>query len=166
MTPEQFNKYLANFQINVKNAQGDLPRIAANEAARQFRKNFQDESFFGQKWEEVQRRQTKTVKYKTKSGKEKTKTVKRGKGADGSRKILTGRTADLGKSINIKIEPNKAIVYSDLPYSAAHNEGTRTAGRGRNTKIPKRQFIGNHPVVQDAILKEITKRMNQALNQK
>lgn len=166
MTPEQFNKYLANFQMNIKNAKGDLPRIAANEAASLFRKNFQDESFFGDKWEEVQRRQPKTVKYKTKSGKEKTKSVKKGKGADGSRKILTGRTADLGKSIGIKIEPNRAVVYSDRPYSAAHNEGTSTAGRGRNTKIPKRQFIGNHPVVQAAILKEITRRMNQALNQK
>lgn len=163
MTPEQFNKYLANFQMNVKNAQGDLPRIAANEAARQFRKNFQDESFFGEKWDDVQRRSEKEVSYKTKSGKVKTKKVKRGKGADGSRKILTGRTADLGKSINIRIEPNKAIVYSDLPYSAAHNEGTSTAGRGRKTKIPKRQFMGNHPQVEAAILAEIKKRMNQAL---
>lgn len=166
MTPEQFNKYLANFQMNVKNAQGDLPRIAANEAARQFRKNFQDESFFGEKWDDVQRRSEMEVSYKTKSGKVKTKKVKRGKGADGSRKILTGRTADLGKSINIKIEPNKAIVYSDLPYSAAHNEGTSTAGRGRKTKIPKRQFMGNHPQVEAAILAEIKKRMNQALKQK
>lgn len=166
MTPDQFNKYLANFQMNVKNAQGDLPRIAANEAARQFRKNFQDESFFGDPWEEVQRRQTKTVTYKTKSGKQKTKSVTKGKGADGSRKILTGRTADLGKSINIKLETGKAIVYSDLPYSAAHNEGTSNAGRGRKTKIPRRQFIGNHPVVQSAILEEVKKRMNQALNQK
>lgn len=163
MTPDQFNKYLANFQMNVKNAQGDLPRIAANEAARLFRKNFQDECFFGEKWEDVQRRSEKEISYKTKSGKVKTKKVKRGKGADGSRKILTGRTADLGKSINIKIEPNKAIVFSDLPYSAAHNEGTRTAGRGRSTKIPKRQFMGNHPQVEAAILAEIKKRMNQAL---
>lgn len=166
MTPEQFNKYLANFQINVKNAKGDLPRIAANEAARLFRKNFQDESFFGKRWEDVKRRQKIEVKYKTKSGKVKTKNVKRGKGADGSRKILTGRTADLGKSISVKIETNRSIVYSDLPYSAAHNEGTSTAGRYRSTKIPRRQFIGNHPVVQSAILEEIKKRMKQAINQK
>lgn len=163
MTPEEFNKQLAHFKIKVKQAQGDLPRIAANEAARLFRENFQEEGFFGEPWEEVERRKSKVVKYKTKSGKVKTKTVKIGKGADGKRKILTGRTGNLGRSISIRVEPNMAIVYSDLPYSAAHNEGTSTAGRGRRTKIPKRQFIGNHRIVQNAILTEIQKRIKESI---
>lgn len=59
----------------------------------------------------------------------KTRTVPPAKGADGQRRILTGRTGDLGRSIRWKTEPGRAVIYSDLPYAAAHNDGTTSAGR-------------------------------------
>ncbi len=161
MTPEQFRKQLANMHLNVEKAiNEDIPRIAGNEVARLFRQNFQQEGFFGKKWDEVNRRKTKEVSYKTKNGKLKTKTITNARGADGKRKILTGRTGDLGRSIKVKTEPRKAIIYSDLKYSLAHNEGTSNAGRGGRTRIPKRQFIGDSPEVQAAVERIIKDQFN------
>jgi Phage virion morphogenesis family. len=161
MTPEEFQKRIAKMSRDLKKAVNkDIPRKVAKAAVRAFKDNFRNEGFFGEKWEEVQRRKTKTVKYKTKTGKVKTKTVKIGKGAAGRRKILTGSTADLGKSIKSKVEGTTITVYSDLPYSAAHNEGTNNAGRGHKTKIPKRQFIGDHPELQKIIQNEIEQNLN------
>ncbi|MFZ4707498.1 MAG: phage virion morphogenesis protein, partial [Bacteroidales bacterium] len=148
-------------QMNVKRAiNSDIPRIAGNEAARLFRQNFQNEGFFGKKWKEVNRRGTKTTGYKTKAGKQKTKTVRAGKGADGSRKILTGRTGNLGRSIKVRTEPGTAIIYSDVKYSAAHNSGAQNAGRGRRTKIPQRQFIGNSPELERSVKSKIEYALN------
>lgn len=161
MTPEEFNKHLAKMQINIKKAvSSDIPKLAGNEAARLFRKNFQEEGFFGKRWKDVNRR--RVVSAKTKSGKLKYRT--RGKGADGRRKILTGRTANLGRSIKVNVRVGGATVYSDLPYSAAHNEGTNNAGRGHNTKIPKRQFIGKHKVLDKAIKDKIETALNKIFN--
>jgi phage gpG-like protein len=164
MTPEQFKQHFANLEINFKQAVNrDLPRIAGNEAARLFRINFQKESFFDKKWDEVQRRQTRTVTYTTKKGVTKTRTVKAAKGAAGSRKILTGKTGNLGRSIKVKTETGKAIVYSDVAYSKAHNQGTSNAGRKRNTKIPQRQFIGDNPQLAEALKRKIEQTMNKIL---
>lgn len=143
-------------QIKLKMQQAynhDLPLIVGNEAVRLFKQNFQKEGFFGRPWKEVQRRQTHTVSVRTKSG-VRTRTVGRAKGAAGSRRILTGDTGDLGRSIKMKTAPAQVIVYSDVPYSGVHNEGLR-AGRGRGFKMPKRQFIGDDPQLQDALRKKI-----------
>lgn len=161
MTPEQFNKHLAQMQMKISKAvSSDIPKLAGNEAARLFRKNFQEEGFFGKRWKDVNRR--RVVEVKTKSGKVKYRT--RAKGADGRRKILTGRTANLGRSIKVKVRVGGATVHSDLPYSAAHNEGTNNAGRGHNTKIPKRQFIGEHKVLDKAIKDKIETTLNKIFN--
>ena len=75
------------------------------------------------------------------------------------------RTGDLGRSIKAKPEKASVTIYSDLPYSAAHNEGTATAGRGHHTRIPKRQFMGDHPKVQQAAKEIIEKEINKIINQ-
>jgi len=162
MTPEQFNKHLAQMQMKISKAiSSDIPKLAGNEAARLFRKNFQEEGFFGKRWKDVNRR--RVVEVKTKSGKVKYRT--RAKGTDGRRKILTGKpAANLGRSIRVKVRVGGATVYSDLPYSAAHNEGTNNAGRGHNTKIPKRQFIGEHKVLDKAIKDKIETKLNKIFN--
>ncbi|MBO7202072.1 MAG: hypothetical protein J6V30_00845 [Paludibacteraceae bacterium] len=78
----------AQLQIELKQAiDHDLPIIIGNEAVRLFKKNFQDEGFFGKPWQQVKRRQTHTVKYKTKSGM-RSRIVPKAKGAAGTRKIL------------------------------------------------------------------------------
>lgn len=162
MTPEEFSKHFAQLAVSVQNAiNRDLPRIVGNKAASLFRQNFQNEGFFGKKWQEVNRRKTKTVTYKTKSGLQRSKTVKTGKGADGSRKILTGRTGDLGRSLKVRTAPGVAVIYSDIKYSRAHNDGTSNAGRGNRTKIPQRQFIGDSPELEKAVRDNIEQAMNK-----
>ena len=85
------------------------------------------------------------------------------KGAAGRRKILTGDTGNLGRSIRTHIGAGVATVYSDLSYSAAHNEGTSNAGRGRKTKIPQRKFIGDHPQLQAAIRAKIEIKLKEII---
>lgn len=162
MTPEQFSKHLERMNAQLKKAVNEtIPKIVANRATQMFKQNFKEEGFFGKKWKEVQRRQLHTVKYKTKGGKVKTKVVPVGKGVMGRRKILTGRTGDLGRSIRWKTEPGKAIIYSDLPYSTAHNEGTNNAGRSHNVQIPKRQFIGDHAKINEMVKKTIEEQLEK-----
>lgn len=82
------HKHFARLQLEIKQAiDHDLPIIIGNEAVRLFKKNFQDEGFFGKPWQQVKRRQTHTVKYKTKSGMH-SRIVPKAKGAAGTRKIL------------------------------------------------------------------------------
>lgn len=124
----------------------DLPKKIGNLAVRMFKDNFQKESFFGRAWEEVKRR------------------LQGAKGAAGIRKILTGPTGNLGRSIQFIPRDGSVTVESDLPYSAAHNEGTTNAGRSHNVRIPQRQFIGEAPQLTAAIEKKITEEISKALN--
>ena len=167
------------------------------EATEMFDKNFQREAFFNEKW------------------------ARRKFNDDDSKNILTG-TGALRKSIISKVEGNKIIFETTLPYASIHNEGgtiTVTVGmkkhfwkmylqivgskktkegkkpfnesfqrtkKGalRNNKknrtlstvaefykamalkpvgskivIPKRQFIGNHPELEQAIEEIARKNM-------
>lgn len=150
MNLSEMRDKMAQMKVNIERAiSDDLPKIIGNRVVRMTKQNFQEEGYFGKRWKEVKRRQGH----------------KRSNGADGHRKILTGRTGDLGRSIKAKPEKGAVTIYSDLPYSAAHNEGTNNAGRGHKTRIPQRQFLGDHPQVQqathDIIEREISKIINQ-----
>ena len=114
-----------------------------------FDKNFSRGGFFGKKWKDVKRR---TNPPKGKEGL-----------ADARRPILTGRTGNLGRSIRKEVRDGSVRIYSDLPYSAAHNEGTTTAGRGHHTVIPQRQFIGQSKEVDDIVRAAIEKAMRRAI---
>ncbi len=121
----------------------DLPIIIGKKGVDLFRQNFENEGFFLEKWKEVKRRLDPRVR-----------------GARSSRKILTGNTGDLGRSLRYIPEEARVLFYSDLPYAEAHNEGTTTAGRGRSTTIPKRQFIGDSKELDNLIEQEMDKFMN------
>lgn len=123
----------------------DLPEKIGNLAVRLFKRNFQEESFFGRKWKEVKRR------------------LHGAKGAAGIRKILTGPTGNLGRSIQYTPHRGSVTVHSDLPYAEAHNEGSATAGRGHSTTIPRRQFMGEDRRLTEALEKKITEEINKAL---
>jgi phage gpG-like protein len=122
----------------------DLPIIIGKNAVDLFKQNFQNESFFGNKWKDVKRRLNPRIT-----------------GARATRKILTGDTANLGRSIRYKTQGSAVIIYSDLKYAAAHNEGTTNAGRGNRTTIPKRQFIGDAKEIDDMVELEINQFFNQ-----
>jgi phage gpG-like protein len=150
MTPQQFQKHLKKIEEQLKKAMEDtIPKKAANKAVLHFKKSFQDEGFTDtglEKWKEVKRRES----------------PKRADLAKAKLPILT-QTGDLGRSIKAKHEPGKVTVFSDIPYAAAHNEGTTTAGRNRNVTIPKRQFIGNSETLNKEIEKVIIEELDNIL---
>lgn len=152
MTTKEFNDYLTGmereFKAFVENA---APIIVGNIAVRLFKENFQNEGFFGEKWQEVKRRQA--------TWKRNGKTVKNPiTGARRMRPILTGDTGDLGRSIEVKEAANsRAVIWTNPdaftsrePYGKVHNEGLR-AGRGAGFTMPRRQFIGQHEKLMQAI---------------
>lgn len=148
MNPDQFKKHLNAVQIQIKTfAKKDAPRIAGKVAIDHFKENFQNEAFEKKKWKEVKRRKSKYTK-----------------GAKKIRKILTGDTGDLGRSIeNAKYSNNTATITSDLPYSAVHNEGLR-AGRGRGFRMPKRQFMAHSSKLAEKTEKEIIKKLDNIIH--
>lgn len=145
---QDFSHYLQHLEDNLKRQlQHDLPIKLGNLAVRLFKDNFQKESFFGRAWIEVKRR----LNPKT-------------RGAAANRKILTGPTGNLGRSIQATPRDGSVTIESDLPYSSAHNEGTTNAGRSHNVRIPQRRFIGESPELTAAIEKKITEEISKALN--
>lgn len=147
MTIIDLSEYLRGLEAKIRQLlERDLPLKAGNLALRRFKDNFQKQGFFGRRWREVKRRQNP-----------------RTRGAARSRPILTGQTGDLGRSLQLTTQPGKAMIESDLPYSAAHNEGTSTAGRGRHTRIPRRQFMGKHPKLTKEIEELIKREIDKAI---
>lgn len=147
MQIQDFSRHLEGIEQAIRNQLAkDLPRKIGNLAVRMFKENFQREGFFGRAWKEVKRR------------------IMGAKGAAGKRKILTGPTGNLGRSIQYTPHDGYVVVHSDLPYAEAHNEGTDNAGRNHNVRIPQRQFMGEDPQLTAAIEKKITEEINKALN--
>lgn len=147
MDIQDFSKHLEAIEAAIKRQlERDLPKKLGKLAVRMFKENFQKESFFGRAWKEVKRR------------------LQGAKGAAGQRKILTGPTGNLGRSIQFVPRDGSVTIESDLPYSSAHNEGTSNAGRSHNVRIPQRRFIGESPELTAAIEKKITEEISKALN--
>lgn len=129
-------------------------RVKLNEM---FKNNFREQGFFGDKW----------VATKV------SKTNKRGKG---SILIVTGA---MRRSIRCYVSGMAVVFSSHLPYTALHNEGgsfavnvrahTRTSkktgesytvrGHTRQMSMPQRQFIGDHPKVQQALADIVYKNL-------
>lgn len=187
MTIEELQKQYAGHTVAVKRLiHTDLPKILGNMAASLFKKNFQNEGFFGEKWKPAMR-QT-------------------GVGTSGKRLTLTG-TGDLGRSIQYVPGDASVTIFSDLAYAKVHNEGGEThptvtpkmkkfawamfyKASGSTKKasalseeaekwkaialtkkgaltvhIDKRQFIGDHKVLQDAIRDKVQQKLNDIINQ-
>ena len=127
MTPEQFKKLLKTKQKQINQAYNrTLPVKVGTEAVKFVRENFRQEGFVDSKLE------------KWKPAKRKSNP----KHPDKAYGTLLSRRNNLYKSVSKRASPRQAVVYTNVSYAAAHNEGTNNAGRGRKTRIPKRQFIG------------------------
>lgn len=128
-------------------AGNEAPRILGNTAKNFFAENFQKEGFVNgglHKWQDVKRRLNPPKKTK--------------RPADAQRKILTG-TGALGRSIERKAGKKQVSILSELPYAKAQNEGADNAGRRRNVRIPKRQFMGDSAELDKLIRKEINRKL-------
>ena len=156
MTITELKERLTALEERIKE---DALKIIGNTAVRMFKENFQEEGFFGQRWREVKRRQPQRSR--------------RGSGrapVDAQRKILTG-TGDLGRSIEVaetgegrvKVWTNPDIMTgSKEPYGKVHNEGL-PAGRGAGFVMPKREFMGDHPKLQEAVKEALEKELGSLL---
>ncbi|MDR0509629.1 MAG: hypothetical protein LBH06_00875 [Rikenellaceae bacterium] len=152
MTEQEFRIKFKKQQFQLRNVLNrDAAIVAGKTASDMFAKNFERESWFGKPWQEVQRR----MPYNYRNGKQ-VKNYHRG--ADLTRPILTGRTAVLRRSIRYKpLGRGGVVVFSDASYASYHNRG---AGH-----MPKRQFIGPHPSVTKAIIREVNRKINSIIKQ-
>ena len=164
MSPEQFQQELNRLEKEFKELfEKYAPTIAGKTAVSWFKKNFQNEAWGRVKWTEVQRRTPGTATYKSASKHHPARTT---------RKILTGDTGDLGRSIEIKSVSNGQVVIwtapsafgSKEPYGRVHNEGLR-AGRGKGFIMPKRQFMGESEELNALIISEIERKLKEITRQ-
>lgn len=160
MSPQQFSNEIQRLEKEFKELFAKYaPTIAGKTAVSYFKKNFQNEAWGRISWKEVQRRTagTNANKYAAKHHPART-----------TRKILTGDTGDLARSIEIKSVSNGQVVIwtapnafgSKEPYGRVHNEGLR-AGRGKGFTMPKRQFMGTSDELNELIISEINRKLNQ-----
>jgi len=103
----------------------------------EFDKNFERKAFFDQKWQ-----------------------PRKSKKAKGSLLIVSSR---LRRGTKAQVINNSVVFTNDTPYAAVHNEGLR-AGRGRGFTMPKREFIGDSPKVQEICKEIIENNINDFLN--
>jgi phage gpG-like protein len=168
LTPEQFTASLRRHGAELSRLMNrELPVIIGREAVAHFKLNFQNEGWERNRWPEVKRRQMtwerggRTVMNPsirmTKTG-----WISKSQKAATRRKILTGETADLGRSIEYSAGTGKVSVSSDLIYAAVHNFGLK-AGRGAGFQMPKRQFIGESEILNSKIKDIIEDRINKIL---
>lgn len=160
MTPQQFASEIQRLENEFRELFANYaPTIAGKTAVSYFKKNFQNEAWGRVSWKEVRRRTpgTKANRYAAKHHPART-----------SRKILTGDTGDLARSIEIKSVSNGQVVIwtapnafgSKEPYGRVHNEGLRS-GRGKGFIMPKRQFMGSSDELNKLIISEIERKLKQ-----
>ena len=124
------NKFrLKEKSIAIDKAVRDMVKIAAKDAEVFFQKSFSNEGFTDERLEHWKPRKGKFNSLGAKAI---------------GKKTLT-KTGALRKSIMFKMYNGySAIIYSNLPYSAIHNEGLDGLAWGKHLfKMPKRKFIGN-----------------------
>lgn len=151
MTPEQYFQRIKAQKEQLRHLYGRvLPVKIGNEAVHFTRDNFRKEGFVDDNlvpWRPSKRKSAP-------------------KHPDRAYNTLMSRRNNLYKSIQKRTQPGVAIIYTNVPYAAAHNEGTRNAGRGHKVVLPKRQFIGPSKTF-DAKAKQIIEdELKRVLNNK
>lgn len=133
----------------------DLPTVLANNAQNFFVSSFDNQGWDGTPWQEVKRREERTPEYKYPKKKDlgrRTRPILIGKGSTKLRRATAN-------SIRVKRWPLVRLTV-DLPYAKVHNEGGK-AGRGQGFEMPKRQFMGDSPILHRSQLEKIKQFMDQ-----
>jgi len=127
----------------------DVPIVIGVEAVREFRQNFVDEAFDGEKWKDVQRRNPESPWYGH-SGQTGRKSSSRA-----TAKILDGETGELKNATTWDQRGKSVFIINDKPYAKVHNEGLPAKIYGKKEfTMTKRQFIG------------VTERLSERINEK
>lgn len=110
----------AKIRTRLESAISDIPKVIANEGQKYFNEQFRSQSFEGQKWPEVKRRQPGTFEYKY---------PKKKYLARRTNPILIGKTRRLKNAINraIKRVTRTGVIWgvygSEGKYGSFHNRG-------------------------------------------
>lgn len=138
----EFDKVFAKLQ----QMKPKLPEEIANIAKNAFVRNFREESFFGKKWKEVQRRQQGTAAYKYPKKKKLSRRVKPILVGTGRLKREVGSSikSTTWEEIRLMVDTQSKGGYN---YAAAHNDGTN--------HVPQRKFMGNSPELNKKIKNKI-----------
>ena len=139
-----------------------VPTIIGRTAVSFFKRTFQKEAWDRQHWPEVKRRTPGTTEFRQ---------AARHHPSRKRRKILTGDTGDLARSISVqKADTHSVTIWTDpsafsskQPYGRVHNEGLR-AGRGSGFIMPKRQFMGHSRQLDRLISHAIETKLKKILN--
>jgi|LSQX01.2.fsa_nt_gb phage gpG-like protein len=185
----QFTRHVAQQAEKIRRyVERDAPRVIAIEAVNHFKKNFMNQGFTDESntpWKPAKRTQPASEWYgflhgartplpdnhpRRKDAKSvykprKPKPITNYSPAAAKRRTLSGMTGDLKESIKYRLEPRKAIIYSDLIYANVHNEGLEASVFGKKKfKMPKRQFIGESARLNERIMALIKKDINNIVN--
>lgn len=189
LTPQQFIKNLQQQSAAVrKYMEQDAPRLAGVEAVNHFRQSFTDGGFTDssfQAWDPSKRTESSSKWYGFQYGARtqppnshprragakkpykarKANPITNFSPAATKRRTLSGATGDLQQSIQYRVETAKAVIFSDLPYAAVHNEGGQASVFGRKSfRMPRRQFIGHSQRLIDNLTNMMIKDINKIIN--
>ena len=135
-------------QQRITKMKRDLPIKLANNSRLYFSATFKNQAWDGRPWQEVNRRIEGTQEYKYPKKKDlgrRTRPILVGKGSTKLRRAVNN-------SIRVQSWPIVRLVV-DLPYARRHNEGLNG--------MPKRQFMGNSPILHKQHLEIIDKFMRE-----
>ena len=131
-----------------------LAVAVGNFAQNEFRENFKRQSFNGAKWQEVKRRIPGTPAYRS-AGK-----------SGHTRAILVGKgSGTLRRAVNVSLKKatfGEILFVVPLPYAEIHNTGGVINNKRAKIIMPKRQFIGMTPRLEQGIRLRIKRYLDKA----
>jgi len=129
------NKFrFEQLKMNLLKMKSELPVVLANHAQSFFVRSFKNQSWDGQAWKEVKRRQDDTPEYK----------YPKFKGLSRRTSPILVRTGALRRAVSNSIRSatfQSIRLVVDLPYAAVHNDGDETVN------ISRRRYMGNSPIL-------------------
>ncbi len=177
---ENFQRKLEKLERFLKR---DALRIIGTEAVNFFEESFQKQGFTDkhfEKWEPAKRTRKDSVWYgfeyrsrvplpdnhpRRKGAKRRYKPRKphpitNYSPAATKRPTLTGKTGDLGNSIEYSIHGNTVRVFSDKPYAKVQNDGGTIKVFGKKSvKLPARKFMGRSQKLENELKQMIDKEI-------
>ena len=160
MNIEQLKRHLEQKITAVRTYVNDkVPVVVGVEAVKEFKENFDKESFDGKRWPDVKRRDPNSpwFGHSGQTGKK--------SNARTTAKILSGETGELRNATTWRREGKSVIISNDKEYAAVHNEGLQAKIYGKKTFImPRRQFIGATDKLKKNIQDKIERDIHNIIN--
>jgi len=130
----------------------DVPDIIGVEAVNYFKESFDRESFDGNPWKDVERRNPESPWYGFSHLSNKNFSEART-----TAKILSGETGELRNAITYVKAPGAVTILNEKPYAEVHNYGLPAKIFGKKSFVmPKRTFMAHSEELQKNIEDKMT----------